>query len=139
MRIVSGLHEEQPFFGTRFGYGDFELHTSTSRKEPLMKTNLALIAGVMLLAPATAVGSQPTQTAPTQGANQTQSPVNAQQPTANPKDTGQADPACDATGKSSSTDAKSAAPSPKVGKDTGDLPPPRKKAPKDSACPTQPQ
>lgn len=104
-----------------------------------MKFNLALVTGAIVLAPALAGASQPAQTPTGQGATQTQSESGTQSATANPKHAVDADSSCAAT----SSDAKPAHPSAKVGKDTGDLPPPRKTAPKEApkqgTCGTQPQ
>ena len=103
-------------------------------------------AGIFLLAPALADASQPAQpavtpptTAPTEAAPapKPDEPVAGQAPAPAAKPAAPADTACVSPGKSSSTDAKAAHPSAKVGKDTGEIPPPRKKAPSD-ACASQP-
>jgi hypothetical protein len=105
-----------------------------------MKTNLPLMAaGIFVLAPAAALASQPAQTPPGQSTTQTQAAPAAQPPTATSKSTGQSDPSCDTGDKSANAATKDSHPSAKVGKDTGDLPPPRKKVSKDTACAAQPQ
>jgi hypothetical protein len=106
-----------------------------------MKTKLALIgASVILLPSGIGAQSQPAQTAPAQGATQTQGAANGQQPATSEKTAAQSDPACDSGSKSATADTKTAHQSAKVGKDTGDLPPPpKKKVSKDTACASQPQ
>lgn len=111
-----------------------------------MKKLALATAGIFLLAPALADASQPTQpaetspaTSPTQAApaQKPDEPVTAQPPASASKPAAQTDTSCVSPGKSSNSDAKVTHPSAKVGKDTGELPPPRKKAPSD-ACASQP-
>ena len=104
-----------------------------------MKKLALMTAGIFLLAPVVANGSQPAPGTPAQAAPKADGAANTQESTATPKNTGQPDAACDTSAKSSSTDTKTSAPSAKVGKDTGEVPPPRKKASSDAACPTPPQ
>jgi hypothetical protein len=104
-----------------------------------MKLNLALLTGgAIVLAPAMAAASQPTQTPTGQDATKTQSAPDTKDMATNPTGAADAAASCDATSKSS-TDTKAVHPSAKVGKDTGDLPPPRKKVSKEATCTTQPQ
>jgi hypothetical protein len=107
-----------------------------------MKTHLALLAaGAIVLTPPIPAASQPAK--PATDSTQTQStgqPAPAASDAAKPAAT--PDAACDtAAGKAGkSGDAQAAKPSAKVGKDTGDLPPPRSKKStsnsKDSVCST---
>lgn len=105
-----------------------------------MKFNLALPSGVIVLASATAVASQPAQNP----AGPKIQPAKAQP---KPGLTRKARPPipkaemrmrpCDKANKSANGDTKPTHPSAKVGKDTGDPPPPRKKAPSDATCRTK--
>ena len=103
-----------------------------------MKILAFTTATVMALAPAIAAASQPTQAAPAQASTQTKDDSTTQESTATPKTTEQT-ATCDSSGKTATTDTKTSVPSPKVGKDTGDLPPPRKKPASNAACPSPPQ
>lgn len=111
-----------------------------------MKKLAFATAGIFLLAPALADASQPTppaETAPATSAIQAapaqkpDEPVTGQLPASAAKPVAQTDATCVSQGKSSNSDARATHPSAKVGKDTGELPPPRKKAPID-ACASQP-
>jgi hypothetical protein len=99
-----------------------------------MKAQPALMAAAIIFAPAIA-SAQPVQTPPadknaTQAQDQAK-PDNATADAATTKAT------CDTSGKT--TEAKAHDPSAKVGKDTGTLPPPRKKKDADSDCAAQPK
>jgi hypothetical protein len=120
-----------------------ELREAIKQREIAMKTNFALAAAAMIvLGPAVAAAAQPAP-APDQSAPQAQNPAKA--PAATPKkDSGQADASCDATGKPMGKSADSKVqhdPSAPVGKDTGVLPPSRKKpaSNSESGCTAQPQ
>ena len=104
-------------------------------------TRLALMAaGITLLTPTITAASQPAQTPPAQAQTSTDAPADTQQSAATgPKSKGAADTTCDTSSKSASGEAKVAVPSAKVGKDTGESPPPRKKPSTDAACSAQPQ
>jgi hypothetical protein len=111
-----------------------------------MKKLALATAGIFLLAPAPADASQPTQpaetppattAAPAAPAQKPDEPVTGQPSVPPAKPGAQTDTTCLSPGKSSNNDAKAAHPSAKVGKDTGELPAPRKKPPSD-ACASQP-
>jgi len=112
-----------------------------------MKKLAIATAGIFLLAPALADASQPAQppqTSPTTGslqpapaeaapAQKPDEPVTGQPAASASKDA----PTAPATCASSGSSDKAAHPSAKVGKDTGELPPPRKKS-SSGACASQP-
>lgn len=111
-----------------------------------MKKLALATAGIFLLAPALAGASQPTQpaeppsaTGPTNAApaQKPDEPVTAQPSASAAKPGVQTDTACVSPGKSSNSEARVVHPSAKVGKDTGELPPPRKK-PQSDTCASQP-
>jgi hypothetical protein len=106
-----------------------------------MKIELVLAtAGAMVLTPALAAASRAAQPA-NQSSTEAQSPAKAQTPNTK-KDSGQTDTSCDTTGKTmgKSAEAKSDHdPSAMPGKDTGWVPPPRKRSPSksDATCTAQ--
>jgi hypothetical protein len=106
-----------------------------------MKTSLALAAaGAMVVAPAIAAAAQPVQPA-NQSSTEAQSPAKGQTASTK-KDSGQTALTCVPSGKAmgKSADAKAEHdPSATPGKDTGWVPPPRKRAASnpDSACAAQ--
>lgn len=114
-----------------------------------MKRLALATAATFLLAPALVHASQPTRhdlaspaTAPDQAASAQSEdkpgePATAQAPVASPTGTGEDGATCSASGKSSNGEARAHS-SAKVGKDTGELPPPRKKASNDGSCASQP-
>ena len=107
-----------------------------------MKKLALATAGIFLLAPVlanaaqpsqpaqTAPGSEPAQTAPMTAPAKPDEASAPQAPADAPKSAAGAKATCSAK----STDAEPAHPSAKVGKDTGELPPPRKK----TSCTSQP-
>jgi hypothetical protein len=105
-----------------------------------MKTNLTLaIAGVMVLTPAIPAASQPAQPA-NQSSSEPQSPAKGQAASTK-MDSGQTGTTCDTAGKAmgKSADAKADHdPSATPGKDTGWVPPARKKSVSKSDCAAQP-
>src|SRR5690348_14465686 len=99
-----------------------------------MKAQLALMAAATMLTPAIAL-AQPTKTPPAGNATQAQDPAKpdntaADAATSKTADASASKATCETTGKAA--EAKTHDPSAQVGKDTGAMPPPRKK--KDSGA-----